>query len=116
MYTEKDRLEALLADNPQLYYNILPYAQVLGVSDIWEHKFDGLTIEPPRWMTNPIDTYFTFVILNRAIRASSMSMSSYMRSRPSSSGASGGGGGRFGGGSFGGFGGGGHGGGGFRGR
>lgn len=116
LYTEKDRLEMLLADNPQLYYNILPYAQVLGVSDIWEKKFEGLTVAPPQWMSNPVETYFSFVILNRAIRASSRSMSTHMRSRPSSSGASGGGGGRFGGGSFGGFGGGGHGGGGFRGR
>lgn len=114
LYAEKDRLEALLADNPQAYYDILPYAQVLGVSDIWEHKFDGLTVEPPQWMISPVRGYFSFVVLNRAIRASTASMKQHMNSRPASSGASGRGG-RFGGGSFGGFGGGGHGGGGGRG-
>ena len=46
---EKDRLELLLADDPEYYYNILPYAQVLGVSKIWEKKFDGISLTPPSW-------------------------------------------------------------------
>ncbi len=114
LYTEKDKLEAMLADNPQFYYHILPYAQVLGVTDIWENKFSSMTLEPPRWATNPFGTYIELSIISRTLRATSSSMASKMVSRPSSSGASGGRGG-FGGGSFGGFGGGGHGGGGGRG-
>ena len=39
MAAEKDRLEALLESDPQYYYHVLPYAQVLNVSDIWEEKF-----------------------------------------------------------------------------
>ncbi|MDE6294188.1 MAG: DUF2207 domain-containing protein, partial [Clostridiales bacterium] len=46
---EKDRLEALLADDPQYYYNILPYANVLGVSDIWQDKFNDLKMQPPTY-------------------------------------------------------------------
>ncbi|MDE6690763.1 MAG: DUF2207 domain-containing protein, partial [Clostridia bacterium] len=38
MLTEKDKLEVMLEGNPELYYQILPYAIVLGVSDIWENK------------------------------------------------------------------------------
>lgn len=115
-YTEKEKLEAMLADDPQFYYHILPYAQVLGVSDIWENKFDGLTVAPPQWMSDPLDTYFSFVLVNRAIRASTSRMIMNM-SRPSSSGLSGGGSGFGGfGGGGGGFAGGGHGGGGFGGR
>lgn len=110
-YTEKDKLEMLLEDDPQFYYHILPYAQVLGVSDIWEEKFKSLTVEPPQWISDPFGSYFSFVIINRAIRSSTAHMVSSM-ARPSSSGMSGGG--SFGGG--GGFAGGGHGGGGFGGR
>jgi len=46
---EADRLEMLLNETPEYYYNILPYAQVLGVSDIWSEKFKGLETEPPAW-------------------------------------------------------------------
>lgn len=105
---EKSQLEMMLESDPQFYYHILPYAQVLGVTDKWEEKFADLTVEPPQWLTgNIVTTYFEFRILNSMLRNSMRSMSKDMISRPSSSGLSGGGHG-----SFGGFSGGGHGGGG----
>ena len=116
--TEKDKLEAMLEENPELYYQVLPYAQVLGVSDIWENKFANLTIEPPAWCTRSYsDGVFNFVVFNATMRHLNMRMNTAMVARPVSSPSSGsfsGGGGH--GGSFGGFSGGGHGGGGFRGR
>lgn len=115
LYTEKEKLEAMIEENPQLYYEVLPYAQVLGVTDVWEDKFKSITVAPPQWLANPVETYFEFAIINRAIRRTNVSFTSKMVSRPSSSGLSGGGG-RGGGISFGGHGGGGHGGGGGRGR
>lgn len=113
LYTEKDKLEAMIEENPQLYYEVLPYAQVLGVTDVWEDKFKSITVAPPQWLANPVETYFEFAIINRAIRRTNVSFTSKMVSRPSSSGLSGGGRGGI---SFGGHGGGGHGGGGGRGR
>ncbi len=108
---EKDQLEMMLEEDPQYYYNILPYAQVLGVSSIWEEKFQSLTVEPPQWLTgNMVSTYIEFRIISGIINSSLGRMSSDFVSRPSSSGSSGRGG--FGGGHVGG----GHGGGGFRGR
>lgn len=111
---EKDKLEAMLEENPQLYFDILPYAQVLGVTDLWADKFEGITVEPPSWMTSNrglFTTYCEVKIISRTLKRTSSIISTRMISRPSSSGASGGGVG-----SFGGFGGGGHGGGGGRGR
>lgn len=110
---EKDQLEKMLEDDPQYYYHVLPYAQVLGVSDIWEKKFEGLTVEPPAWATSRGDmlgSIIEFHIINSLIRNSMLRMAAKMISAPSSSGGSGRGG--FGGGHVGG----GHGGGGFRGR
>jgi uncharacterized membrane protein YgcG len=114
LYTEKDRLEAMLKDDPQFYYHILPYAQILGVTDIWQDKFKTLTIQQPAWTTNPAATYFEVAIITRTIMLTNIKMAARMIARPSSSGSSGGGHGRFGGGSFGGHSGGGHGGGGGR--
>ena len=116
--TEKDKLEAMLEENPELYYQILPYAIVLGVSDIWENKFANLTIAPPSWTTRSYsDGVFDFMLFNMAMRNVNTRMTSAFVSRPSSSPSSGSfsGGGSHGG-HFGGFSGGGHGGGGFRGR
>ena len=37
---EKDKMEKLVKDNPELYYQVLPYAYVLGVSDEWIGKLN----------------------------------------------------------------------------
>lgn len=109
---EKDKLEVMLEEDPQFYYHILPYAQVLGVSDIWEEKFKDITVQPPQWATSSTtENLINFYIVNALIRNSMIKMGANMVSRPSSSGGSGRGG--F---SGGGHVGGGHGGGGFRGR
>lgn len=106
---EKERLEMLLEENPEYYYNILPYAQVLGVSDIWEDKFKDLNIEAPSWAVNRSSTVFNFIAFNALLRSANRSMSTTFTSRPAPSGKSGGGrssgGGFSGGGGFGGGGG-----------
>ncbi|MGN0804931.1 MAG: DUF2207 domain-containing protein [Candidatus Coproplasma sp.] len=105
---EKDRLETMLEDNPELYYNVLPYAQVLGVSDVWEKKFASLTIAPPRWAIGYThSSVFDFIVFNSVMRSVNRQMVTSMTGRPSSGGMSGGGGGSFGGGGGGGHGGGG---------
>ncbi len=105
---EKNQLEKMLEQDPQYYYHILPYAQVLGVSAIWEEKFKDITIEPPHWCVT--SNIASFYVMNRMINNSFSSMKENMSSRPSSSGSSG----FSGGGGFGGHSGGGHGGGGGR--
>lgn len=105
---EKAELEMMLEKDPQFYYRILPYAQVLGVSDIWENKFKALTMEPPHWLSGNYATgYLEFYMINSMLRSSMNSINSGMVSRPSSSGSHGGGfgGGGFSGGGFGGGGG-----------
>ncbi len=106
---EKDKLEMLLEENPQYYYDILPYANVLGVSDIWEHKFDGISLEPPAYMRGYRSTYFDYLMYRNLARSLSHGLSAAMSPKPSQSSSSGFGGGRGGGfhGGGGGFGGGG---------
>lgn len=88
---EKSRLEMLLEENPDYFYDILPYALVLGVSKQWMDKFADLALPPPTWYvsssTDP--TYRT----DRMVRDMSKRMNSFVKtanSRPASSGSSGG--------------------------
>lgn len=107
IHAEKDRLEKLLESDPQYYYHVLPYAQVLNVTEIWNDKFKDLTLQPPEWaVRSPAETMFDIIILDSLIRRSSARLTREIISRPASSGSNGFGGG-FGGHSGGGFGGGG---------
>ena len=103
---EKSRLEMLLEQNPDYYYNILPYAQILGVSGIWEKKFDGLLSQPPSWCYSD-DSEVT--IHTASMMGVTKSLTRSMTSIPSSGGGGGSssGGGGFSGGGFSGGGGGG---------
>ncbi|WP_024621419.1 DUF2207 domain-containing protein [Metaclostridioides mangenotii] len=48
-YSEKDRLELLVKEDPTYFYHVLPYAYVLGVSNVWAKKFEQLSIPKPTW-------------------------------------------------------------------
>lgn len=107
VYTEEDKIKVMLEENPELYYKVLPYAQVLGVTDEWENKFSAILLPPPSWCTCSNVSAFDIWLLNRCMRSAFV----VALAKPQ---AQGGGfvGKSGGGGSFGGFGGGGFGGGG----
>ena len=99
---EKERLEALLEDDPYYFYNTLPYAQVLCVTKKWIDKFDGILMKQPDYY----DTYYPInkldISLNNitsTVSQSAQSPSSSSSSGGFSSGGSSGGGGGGGGGS-----------------
>ena len=101
--TEQDKIKFMLEENPELFYDILPYAQVLGVTDEWEDKFKDITISAPTWYEG---SYVDYWYMRRLMRRASVSLITRPQSSGSGVGRSGGGG------SFGGFSGGGRGGGG----
>ncbi len=49
---EKSRLEMLLEENPNYYYDVLPYAQVLGVSAAWLEKTGHIETDIPGWFSD----------------------------------------------------------------
>ena len=98
---EKERLEALVMQNPNYFYDVLPYTYVLGVSDKWIKKFESISLQAPSWYdsSNGFDVSSFGTFMNSTM----LSAQSAMSSNPSSSsGGSGGGGGSSGGGSSGG--------------
>ena len=110
---EKDKMEALVHDNPSLFYQILPYAYVLGVSDVYMNKFKDIDIQNPEWMTGgEVETWIMISHLNRSMNMMANGLRGSMVRSITSNGKFGGGFGGFSGGGGGGFSGGGFGGGG----
>ncbi len=105
---EKDRLEKLAAENPSYFYSILPYAYVLGITDIWIKNFEGIALQPPTWYYG--HGTFTPVLFASSFHNAMTTFGNQMTSSPPTT-RSGGGGGGFSGGGFSGGGGGGGGGG-----
>ncbi|MDD6224344.1 MAG: DUF2207 domain-containing protein, partial [bacterium] len=98
---EKEKLEAMVMQNPTYFYNILPYTYVLGVSDKWIKNFESISLQAPSWYDSP--NVFDMVAFGSFINSAMESAESVMSSSPSSSsGGSSSGGGSSGGGSSGG--------------
>ena len=97
---EKEKLEAMVLDNPNYFYDILPFTYVLGVSDKWIKKFETISLQAPTWYNSPnafdVSTFGTFV------NSTMVSAQSAMSSSPSSDFGGGSSGGSSGGGSSGG--------------
>lgn len=104
---EKERLEALVEESPTYFYNILPFAYVLGVSEKWIKNFEGIAMEPPRWYYgydyHPMTMYY---FMHHAMPQAASKMTTHPQSSGTGGGSFGGGGGGFAGGGFGGGGGG----------
>ena len=98
---EKEKLESLVMENPNYFYDILPYTYVLGVSDKWIKKFESISLQAPSWYdsSNAFDVSSFGTFMNSTM----VSAQGAMSSSPSSSsggGSSGGGSGGGGGGSW----------------
>ena len=97
---EKEKLEALVKQDPTYFYNILPYTYVLDVSDTWIKRFETIAMQAPSWYEGTDD--FEVVSFWAAIHSTMASAQRVMSSSPSSSSGGSSGGGSSGGGSGGG--------------
>ena len=75
--TEKDKMEMMVKDNPEMFYKILPYAYVLGVSKVYMEKFKDVPLEPPKWLTttNDVALFTTLLLLNHNMALMSVVLS-----------------------------------------
>ena len=89
---EKEKLEMLVNQDPGYFYNILPYAYVLGVSDEWIKNFETISLMPPEWYVGN-NSYYDFLNdYNNLMRTSANVMTSSPSSDFSGGSFSGGGG------------------------
>ena len=46
---EVDRINALVDEDPEYFFKILPYAYVMGLTDKWIKKFENINVVAPEW-------------------------------------------------------------------
>lgn len=115
--SELPMLKAMVDENPNYFYDVLPYAMVFGLSDKWQEQFKTLELQPPTWYVNDslygnnispmtglmavnsLNKSFNDVI-SKSIAASSIDPTASSSSSGGGGGFSGGGGGGGGGGSW----------------
>lgn len=99
---ERDRIDMMVSENPEYYYDILPYAMAFGLTTVWAHHFAHLRMEPPYWYYGYYGTW-DYRSLDKIYDQSIIHTVSRARaSQASSSSSSSGGGGGFSGGGAGG--------------
>ena len=101
---EKERIEKMVEEYPNYFYDILPYTYVLGISNKWVAKFESINLQAPDWYrgSSAFSVYSFGSFMNSTMASAATSMSS----SPSSSSSGGFSGGGFSGGGSGGGGGG----------
>ena len=74
---ETDRIKVLAKENPNYFYDVLPYAYAFGLSNVWVNKFKNLTILPPTWYVDggANFTVFDYLILHSMFNSFGMSVS-----------------------------------------
>lgn len=61
---EKEQLETLVEENPEYFYDILPYTYALGVSKKWIERFETIAIVPPDWFESSNNKFNTNRLIN----------------------------------------------------
>lgn len=68
---EVPQLERLSAENPSYYYDVIPYAMVFGLSEMWTKKFSTIPLAQPDWYdsyySDPYTSYFYYRMLTRSM-------------------------------------------------
>ena len=68
---EVPQLERLSMENPSYYYDVIPYAMVFGLSEMWTKKFSTIPLAQPDWYdsyySDPYSSYFYYRMLTRSM-------------------------------------------------
>jgi len=46
---ELDKINALINEDPEYFYHVIPYAYVFGLTDTWIKKFENIPLVTPSW-------------------------------------------------------------------
>ncbi|MCR4953075.1 MAG: DUF2207 domain-containing protein [Treponema sp.] len=90
-FAEMPRLKVLLDDNPEYFYDVLPYAIVFGLEDEWIKRFKDITVKEPAWYSGNVSSInsFTTTHLVNSLGKRINSQVKAVRSQSESSGGSG---------------------------
>lgn len=84
---EVDKLKALVEENPEYFYDIMPYAYVFGLSDKWVKKFENISMEAPNWYSGNgmVNMYIFATMMDSVVNTTESATSSAISSMSSSS-------------------------------
>ena len=90
---EKSQLESLVEQNPEYFYNILPYTYALDVSKVWMEQFETIALKAPDWYDSRDDFNMNnfSIFMTTTMAAATTAMSSSPSDSSSGGGSSGGG-------------------------
>lgn len=93
-----DRLHMLFDENPTYFYDMLPYAMIFGITEIWDDYMQMMSLQGPDWYVShrPFRAHYMMNTVNHSFTQ----MSAAPQSSSSGGGSVGGGGGGGGGGSW----------------
>lgn len=102
---EVPQLEKLSKENPNYFFDVIPYAMVFGLAESWAKRFKNIPIQQPEWYVGTMygfnSMYYYSMIHNAATKPVSTAISAHSAASSSSFGGfAGGGGGGGGGGSW----------------
>ena len=70
--SESSRLKTLVEQDPQYFYNILPYAYLFGVSDKWIKKFESIIPLAPSWYRGTRFSHTSFRNISNSMKTVSV--------------------------------------------
>ena len=68
---EKSQLEMLVEENPNYFYDILPYTYALDVTDVWMEKFKDIRIQAPTWYVTSSVSVFDVMAMHYVLSRAS---------------------------------------------
>ncbi len=92
LYAEKERINMLYDENPEYFFDILPYAIVLGITEKWADKFKDISLPKPGWYMIPYgdNRYYDSYRYANNLQMTTREIASYSRYAPRSNGYGGG--------------------------
>lgn len=72
---EVEQIKMFANENPNYYFDVLPYAYVFGLSDVWIEKFKSIEVEMPEWVYSDSDVLFDMLMFNTMFRNVNMGIS-----------------------------------------
>ncbi len=82
---DQRKIEELNEENPFYFYDILPFAYAMGLTDVWAEHFEGLKIDPCDWFGFGNDQVYESYYIGQLLCDRMDSISKTMRSVDSSS-------------------------------
>ena len=80
---EVERIEALVEEDPEYFFSVLPYAYVMGLTNKWIKKFENIKIPIPEWYQtyNTTGRYFPIFYMDDSMGSMTNVVTTSVRSQ-----------------------------------